>query len=429
MQRALRIGFVHPSLGIGGAERLVIDAALSLQRAGHRVTIFTSDFNPQACFEEVRDGTLEVRAFGNFLPLHIANRLRAPCMIFRACYVGLRVAMRREHFDLIFVDVVSQSIAMLRLMTSAKLIFYCHFPDQLLDPHHGGLYQVYRAPINWSEQTTTAMADLLLVNSEFTASAVRRVFPHLGALAPQVLHPGVEASRFESNCYASSGDVITILSIGRFHRGKNARLAIEAFAILERLLTPGVFKRTRLLIAGGFDSRIAEGPATLNELETAASRLGVAAQVEFRRSPSDAELNDLLAHCRCLVHTAEYEPFGYAPIEAMAAGRPVVATNSGGPMETIVDGVTGFLRAPKADEFAAALALLVADPAAAERMGKAAREHVMMNFSLAVFQARLNQMVQNTVDGNAATIPRVQGAPSPPMAFGTPPKPPNADRD
>ena len=43
------------------------------------------------------------------------------------------------------------------------------------------------------------MADLVLANSEFTASQVRRVFPRLKPLAPEVLYPGVEAGRFESN--------------------------------------------------------------------------------------------------------------------------------------------------------------------------------------------------------------------------------------
>lgn len=51
-----RIVFVHPDLGIGGAERLIIDAAVGLQNRGHKVTIFTSHCDPQHCFDEARDG-------------------------------------------------------------------------------------------------------------------------------------------------------------------------------------------------------------------------------------------------------------------------------------------------------------------------------------------------------------------------------------
>jgi alpha-1,3/alpha-1,6-mannosyltransferase len=51
------IVFVHPDLGIGGAERLVIDAAVGLQSAGHKVTVLTSYRDTNHCFEEARDGT------------------------------------------------------------------------------------------------------------------------------------------------------------------------------------------------------------------------------------------------------------------------------------------------------------------------------------------------------------------------------------
>ena len=50
------IVFLHPDLGIGGAERLVIDAAVGLQKRGHKVVIFTSHCDPTHCFDEARDG-------------------------------------------------------------------------------------------------------------------------------------------------------------------------------------------------------------------------------------------------------------------------------------------------------------------------------------------------------------------------------------
>lgn len=50
--------FFHPDLGIGGAERLVIDAAVGLKNRGYNVTIFTSHCDPTHCFEEARDGKI-----------------------------------------------------------------------------------------------------------------------------------------------------------------------------------------------------------------------------------------------------------------------------------------------------------------------------------------------------------------------------------
>jgi len=53
---------VHPDLGIGGAERLVIDAAVGLQKSGQKVTILTSYRDTNHCFDEARDGTCEEKA-------------------------------------------------------------------------------------------------------------------------------------------------------------------------------------------------------------------------------------------------------------------------------------------------------------------------------------------------------------------------------
>lgn len=54
--KASPIVFFHPDLGIGGAERLVVDAAVGLQELGHRVVIFTNHCDPSHCFDECRDG-------------------------------------------------------------------------------------------------------------------------------------------------------------------------------------------------------------------------------------------------------------------------------------------------------------------------------------------------------------------------------------
>lgn len=58
MDKQQHVVFFHPDLGIGGAERLVIDAAVGLQNRGHKVTIFTSHRDRNHCFDEARDGKL-----------------------------------------------------------------------------------------------------------------------------------------------------------------------------------------------------------------------------------------------------------------------------------------------------------------------------------------------------------------------------------
>lgn len=59
--------FFHPDLGIGGAERLVIEAAVGLQNRGHKVTVFTSYRDLNHCFDEARDGK-QIPCCGALLP-------------------------------------------------------------------------------------------------------------------------------------------------------------------------------------------------------------------------------------------------------------------------------------------------------------------------------------------------------------------------
>ena len=58
--------FFHPDLGIGGAERLIIDAAVGLQNRGHKIVMFTSHCDPKHCFDEARDGRVELKVLSLF---------------------------------------------------------------------------------------------------------------------------------------------------------------------------------------------------------------------------------------------------------------------------------------------------------------------------------------------------------------------------
>jgi alpha-1,3/alpha-1,6-mannosyltransferase len=93
------------------------------------------------------------------------------------------------------------------------------------------------------------------------------------------------------------------------------------------------------------------------------------------------------------VYTPQHEHFGIVPLEAMAAARPVIACNSGGPTESVVHGTTGLLCEPSAVAFADAYGQLL-DAKAAAAMGAAARSHVVERFSRASFGAALSAKVQ-----------------------------------
>src|SRR3989442_1774852 len=189
--RPLRFAFVRPGLGIGGAERLVVDAALELQARGHEVTLFVGD-RQEAQLDEVKAGRIRVVAVGGRLPAHVAQRLRAPAAILRAAWAARALARARPAPDVVVVDLVPHVIPLLRRLIRAPVACYCHFPDLLLAPRRRGLYALYRAPLDRLEERGLAAADRVLVNSRFTASVVQVTFPRLDATAFDVVHPGVE---------------------------------------------------------------------------------------------------------------------------------------------------------------------------------------------------------------------------------------------
>ena len=78
----------------------------------------------------------------------------------------------------------------------------------------------------------------------------------------------------------------------------------------------------------------------------------------FVQSFTDTERSALLAAACAVVYTPTNEHFGIVPLEAMAAGRPVLACNSGGPRESVLHGTTGLLAEPQPVAFARAMAQL-----------------------------------------------------------------------
>ena len=146
------------------------------------------------------------------------------------------------------------------------------------------------------------------------------------------------------------------LSINRFERKKGIGLAIEAFANLETPLK----NESRLVIAGGYDPQLRENSQYHEELialcdqfalshatvRTVPTALAIPASIRvlFLLSVPSSFKSELLSSSTLLLYTPQHEHFGIVPVEAMDAGLPVLASNSGGPLESIMEGKTGWLR-------------------------------------------------------------------------------------
>lgn len=399
----VRVAFIHPDLGIGGAERLIVDAALALKSKGHHVEMFTAHHDKNHCFSETRDGTLKVTCVGDWLPRSCCNKGYALCayirMVFVALYLLWKMVSDDQKFDVIICDQISACIPFLRI-SRAKILFYCHFPDQLLTDHRHWLKKAYRWPIDRWEEWTTGLAHKVLVNSNFTSDVFHHTFKSLTSIKPTVLHPSLNFSAFDQPPITLQDTIpnsveCLFLSINRYERKKNLGLAIEAFAQALKSVDPSQRHAVHLAMAGGYDKRVVENKEYYLELRLLAESLNVTSNITFICSFTDQEKVALFDSCHALVYTPSNEHFGICPLEGMYLCRPVIAVNSGGPLETVVDGKTGFLCESTAQAFASKMVYLFENPDKSAEMGQAGREHVIANFSFEAFTKKINDIVES----------------------------------
>lgn len=407
------IAFIHPDLGIGGAERLVVDAAMGLQDLGNQIDIYTSHCDPTHCFEEVSQGSLKVYVYGDWLPTHILKKFHIFCAIARQLYLVLRlwVTGRINQYDYFIVDQLSICVPFLKLLTSNQLrvLFYCHFPDQLLTKRETLAKSLYRKPFDAIEEYTTGMSDRIVVNSNFTRGMFHDTFKNLGSVEPGVIYPCVDIDQAKETDDETDKEVLSFfkgesffLSVNRFERKKNIDLAIKLFAKFKRFV-PST-KKPKLVIAGGYDARVLENVTYLNELEKLCQSLKLTSftirgkliilppstDVLFLPSIKTSIKKLLMRNAEMLLYTPSFEHFGIVPVESMLFKTPVLGVNNGGPLESIVsfdgenlDTATGFVRPPIEEEWSSLMVKYFqdTDETIKQRLGENGYKRVMDIFS------------------------------------------------
>jgi glycosyltransferase involved in cell wall biosynthesis len=154
-----------------------------------------------------------------------------------------------------------------------------------------------------------------------------------------------------------------VVAVGRLVARKGMGNLVSALADLPD---------AELVIAGGPPPEELAGDPAAARLLALAERLGIADRVILRGRVGRTDLPALLRSADVVGCIPWYEPFGIVPLEAMACGRPVVATAVGGLKDTVVGGVTGVHVSPRdPSAAAAAIASLLEDAEARERMGAA----------------------------------------------------------
>lgn len=355
------------SSALGGAERALVDVATGLEETPTLLCplgpLAEAALAAGLRVEPVRARRLERRGSA-------VDRVAAPLRIAALAREVRRATSEKRPDQLVawsMRSLLACSGALTGLRPRPKLVFQHN--DLLPDPFVGA-----------AVRAAARRADRVICFSE----AMARDLDSRGSLTARVhvVHPGVDLGR-----HAPAGPLPKgprALWLGAIAGWKRPDLALEIVASAAHRL-PGL----HLTLAGG---SIGEGgESLLAVLRERAERPDLRGRVTFAGRLADPR--PALAACGCLLHTADREPFGLALVEALAAGRPVVAPAAGGPLE-IVDAGCGRLYSPgDAQAGADALAGLLEDPDAAARMGAAGRARAERLFSLDAARERYRSLL------------------------------------
>ena len=310
VERPLRVAIVHYWLvAMRGGER-VLERVL---RLFPEADLFTHVYDPEAVSDLIRDRRVQT-TFIDRLPLSRKLYQR---------YLPL-MPMALEALDLRGYDLVLSFEAGpakgVIASPDALHVCYCHSPMRYL----WDAYPEYRATAGaaarlamsltfpalrvW-DAASAARVDGVIANSSFIRRRVNRAWGRDAV----VVHPPVPVDLIRPQGEVGSH----FLWVGQMTPYKRADLAVEAFARWPASL--------RMVGRGEM-------------LKGLRARAG--ANVTFSEGLSLTELARAYASCRALIYTAE-EDFGIIPVEAMAAGRPVLAFGRGGVLDTVRPGVTG----------------------------------------------------------------------------------------
>ncbi len=225
---------------------------------------------------------------------------------------------------------------------------------------------------SWVEGTGLQACDAVIAVSKEMAADIHRHYA-IPAERIHVIGNGVDASAFRRREDPALLDRLGVrtpylLFLGRLSKQKGVFDLLEAFKALDA-------KVNLVLVTGAADT---EG--LVKDLSSALR--GMRRVLWINRIVTHEEAVALYSSCEVFVCPSRYEPFGIINLEAMACERPVVATNVGGIVEVVEDGVTGILVPPEnPGSLARAVDALMKDPQSRSEMGKRGRERVEKEFT------------------------------------------------
>ncbi|MEN3265647.1 glycosyltransferase [Pseudonocardia sp.] len=358
----------------GGQNVHVLELSSALAAAGHDVTVWTRRDHPElADAVPLRPGVV-VRhvGAGPAKPLpkdELIPHLPAFTRVLEAAWATDRPDVVHAHFWM------SGMVALAAAAGRIPVVQTFHALGSVKRRHQGSDDTSPEGRVR-AEAAVARQVDRVL------ATCTDEVFELARLGAPRrritVVPCGVDTALFTpEGPVAQRSDRPRLVVLGRLVRRKGVDEVIDA---LRRV------PNAELVIAGGATppadgARGTDPDPDAERLRSCAARFGVADRVRLVGPVSREDVPALLRSADAVVCVPWYEPFGIVPLEAMACGRPVVASAVGGIQDTVVDQVTGLLVPPRRpDVLAGALRELLGSPTRASAFGIAGRDRVLARY-------------------------------------------------
>lgn len=235
-----------------------------------------------------------------------------------------------EQFDLHEYDLVISSSSRFAhgIITSAETLHVCYMHTPLrfawdyfayrdTIPLHfftRKIYPILVSKVRLWDRLAAERVDYFIANSNYTQKRIRKFYRR----ASHVIFPSVETNRF-AHITPSPTNESYFLFVGRFARWKKIDIIVDAFSKLG----------LSLRLVGNGEKAYVDG------LKKRAK-----ANIRFFEKQSDVDVSKHILGCRALIWPS-IEDFGIAPVEAQAAGKPVIAFKKGGLLDTVIDQKTG----------------------------------------------------------------------------------------
>lgn len=376
--------FVDLAYDLGGGQVSLLTMMKELKGRGWKCVLYTppgSALGSRALQNEFE--VANARAYSLFSDLVLKDLKRRPHLLLYAILSTIAEAIRLR-------QVISKYRPLILHSNSLKASLVCGLVSRIEGLPH--VWHDRTQNMNLLYRAASLGAQKIVAVSEWVARK------HAGNPKVEVIYNGVDINAYgdtnPDSIRAELGiepKVFVVGAVSRFTRWKGLDVLVQAFYhVASRYGT-----KVKLVLLG--DEQIERKTGERQRLQTMVQALGITEQVCFTGFRSDVH-RCMSAFDVVVIPSVEPEPFGRVAIEAMAAGKPVIASNVGGLPEIVEHEHTGLLvPANNPQELALAIMRLVDDPMLAKSMGTRGRERAVRLFSSDMHGSRMHRLFQSLV--------------------------------